>query len=86
MRLPWGDQALQWRYIINLLVVKVNPTVTPLRETLRWRLRAIPKSIIILIKSKGVKNKMMKILCASSHPKHFISINVSPKKTKSMKK
>ena len=37
------------------------------------------------IKARDVKDKWMKILCGSSHPKHFPEINVSEKKSKSLK-
>ena len=33
------------------------------------------------IKKKDVKNKEIKMLYGSSHPKHFLKVNVSQKKT-----
>ena len=52
----------------------------------RYRSRATPKVLLDVVPLKARMLKTNKRKYGSSHPKHFLKINVSQKKAKSMKK
>ena len=67
----FGPQGTTW-----LPITAINDELTPMVEITSHNKS---HAHCYFIKSKDVKNKEMKVLCRSSHPKHFLKINVPQK-------